>query len=305
MTEKAYLIEGARNLIARLPVRRAQAANWIMKLSPLQKPFIGTLFGNKIEVHPMEAASRSAYFLGFYERETTIWCMDYMKKYNPQTIFDVGANFGYFSYLAKAFSKNAKVTSFEPDPYNFDWLQRNLSLLDDKNFKAEKIAISNRRGIVKFVPSSPEDNKNLWSQINLDNSAAENEIEVPSLSLDEYCDEKKISIVNLLKMDIEGAEGLAVDGMASGIKNKLYKAVLIELHPHILKKGSYSPDSIAEKFLSSGYKGFQFKSTFNSSTINDTVSGFYDLTWDNSFLEDYSFNNPNLSEWEHVLFTAN
>ncbi|MBY0383534.1 FkbM family methyltransferase [bacterium] len=303
MLEKNIFLETTRDLISLLPSRRAQATNWMLKILPIKKPFIGTLFGSKIEVHPQEAASRSAYFLGFYERETTLWCIEYMKRTKPKMIFDIGANFGYFSYLAKAFCPSSSVVSFEPDPYNFSWLQRNLNLIGNTHFTAEKIAVSNQRGSVQFIPSNPQDNRNLWSQIKLDASDNDkNLIDVPSMSIDDYCDEKNISSVDLIKMDIEGAEGVAVEGMSRGLKNKRYKAILIELHPSILKKNSCTPQSIADRFLSFGYKGYQFNSSYNSKALTDTTHDFYKLNWDESYLGPLALNKPLASEWEHVLF---
>lgn len=300
--EKNIFLETIRDAISLLPVRRAQAVNWTLRLFPIRKPFIGTLFGNKIEVHPLEAASRSAYFLGFYERETTLWCINHMKNKDPKIIFDIGANFGYFSYLSKTYSPQAKVISFEPDPYNFSWLNRNLKLMEASHFKAENMAISQQRSSVKFIPSNPEDNMNLWSQIKLDSSVAGEEIEVPSISIDEYCEENNIPSVDLIKMDIEGAEGIAVDGMRLGLKKKKYKTVLIELHPSQLQKSSHSPESIAEVFINNGYKGYQFNSTFNNKNLTDATQGFYNLKWDNSYLSPLNLNKPFTSEWEHVLF---
>ncbi|MCC6138652.1 MAG: FkbM family methyltransferase, partial [Bdellovibrionaceae bacterium] len=197
MIQKNSFVETTRDLISLLPVRRSQASNWMIRLLPIKKPFIGTLFGNPIEVHPMEAASRAAYFLGFYERETTIWCVDFLKKNKPQIVIDVGANFGYFSYLTKAHSPTTKVISFEADPFNFAWLQRNLNLIGDKNLLAEPIAISNSRGTAKLMASSPDNNLHLWSGIKLDESSLGKEIEVPAISIDEYCKEKKIASVDL------------------------------------------------------------------------------------------------------------
>jgi FkbM family methyltransferase len=297
-------LETSRNFISKLPVRRAQAVNWLLKIFPVKEPFIGTLFGSKIEVHPLEAACRSAYFLGFYERETTLWCVNYMQKNDPKVIFDIGANFGYFSYVSKNYCPSAVVISFEPDPYNFSWLKRNLNMINAPLFKAENMAISHQRGSVKFIPSNPDNNMNLWSQIKLDSSSDATEIEVPSLSIDEYCEDQNIQKVDLIKMDIEGAEGMAVDGMMRGLKQKKYKAILIELHPAQLKKSKYSPQSIADAFLSNGYRGYQFNSTFNNKNLSDRTPGFYDLKWDNSYLQPLDLNKPLTSEWEHVLFVS-
>lgn len=304
MQQTNSLLELSRNVVNLLPARRAQVSNWIIQLFSVKKNFIGTLFGNKIEIHPLEAASRSAYFLGFYERETSMWCINFFLKNKPKLVFDVGANFGYFSYLAAAYSPTSQVISFEPDPYNFSWLKRNYDLIGKKDFKYEQLAISNSTGEVSFIPSKADEDLNLWSQINFNTKGDKNEIRVPSTSLDEYCSKNNIQSVDLIKMDIEGAEGYAVDGMEQGISEKKYKNVLIEIHPHLLKSGPYSLNSIAQKFLKNGYKAFYFDSSFNSKNLDDKHKDYYNLTWDNSYLVETFPEDHKLSEWEHVLFVV-
>ena len=287
-----------------MPVRRSQMANWAIDILRLHKPFVGRFMGMPMEVHPLEAASRSAYFLGFYEREVTIWALEFFKKQQPQMIFDVGTNFGYLVYLALSQIKNPTIYGFEPDPYNEIWLKNNLRLMGaGDNVKIETVAVSDRVGSVRFTPSNPNSHENLWAGMNFKKEASVGEIEVPSISLDQFCADKKITQVDLVKMDIEGAEGYAVDGMVDGLKKKLFKNILLELHPQFLS-GEHSSEKIIARILDQGYYGYHFVSPFAKQQSHDKTHGFYNMIWDPAFLKPMDKHKPDIQFWEHVLFSA-
>lgn len=301
-TKVAVVPEAIKKIVHTLPVRRSQASNWAIRLLKINEPFVGHFLGLPMEVHPHEAASRSTYFLGFYEREVTIWALNYFKTKQPKMIFDVGTNFGYLIYLALSEIKNPTIYGFEPDPYNYAWLKNNLELMKaPSTVKIEALAVSDRAGSVRFTPSNPNSHENLWAGMSFKKEVSEQEIEVPSVSLDQFCAEKNISSVDLVKMDIEGAEGFAVDGMREGIKKKLYKNVLLELHPQFLSQ-EHSPEKIMAKFLEQGYHGYHFVSPFSKYESQDKVPGFYDMKWSDSFLKSMDAHKPEIKFWEHVLF---
>ncbi len=298
------LPEAIKKVVHALPVRRSQLANWAIDILRLHKPFVGRFMGMPMEVHPLEAASRSAYFLGFYEREVTIWALEFFKTKQPKMIFDVGTNFGYLVYLALSQIKNPTIYGFEPDPYNYIWLKKNLQLMGaGQNVKIETVAVSDRAGNVRFTPSNPNSHENLWAGMNFKKEVSVGEIEVPSISLDQFCADKKIQQVDLVKMDIEGAEGYAVDGMVDGLKKKLYKNILLELHPQFLS-GEHSSEKIIARILNQGYHGYHFVSPFAKKQSHDKIHGFYNMTWDPAFLKPMDKQKPDIQFWEHVLFTA-
>lgn len=300
----SVLPEAIKNVVHKIPVRRSQISNWAIDILRIHRPFVGHFMGLPMEVHPLEAASRSAYFLGFYEREPTIWALDFFKNKQPQMIFDVGSNFGYLIYLAISQIKSPTIYAFEPDPYNYQWLKKNLELTAaEKNVFIETVAVSDRAGSVRFTPSNPHSHENLWAGMSFKKEASASEIEVPSISLDEFCAQKKITSVDLVKMDIEGAEGYAVDGMREGLKNKIYKNILLELHPQFLS-GAHSSEKIIARFLDQGYHGYHFVSPFSKYQSHDKVRGFYDMKWDPSFLKPINAQKPDMQFWEHVLFTV-
>src|SRR5690242_17951527 len=112
-----------------LPFRRWQSSYWLGKLLACGEPFIGSFRGGLIEVYPGDIATMQTFYLGFFEREVTMLCLEEIRRGAPDLIVDVGANFGYYPLLfGLETCGHTKTIAFEPDPVNVDRLRRNVAL---------------------------------------------------------------------------------------------------------------------------------------------------------------------------------
>ena len=80
-----------------------------------------------------------------------------------------------------------------------------------------------------------------------------------ALALDDELDALGIDHVDLLKMDIEGAEALALTGMAAGLRSGRYERLLVELHPTLLPSLGSSAEAVIDELLAAGYKAWDVK----------------------------------------------
>jgi FkbM family methyltransferase len=152
----------------------------------------------------------------------------------------VGAFIGSSSLLfSKLVTKEGKVIAFEPNPYNFNRIKRNLSLNKklSKNIKVFKLALSDIEGETSMILSKQIDDgysstsrltsshPTLHSQ-NLPDSFGKQKVSV--MTLDTFI-EKHTFIPDIIKVDIEGAEHNFIKGAKKTIKK--YKPILyIEIH---------------------------------------------------------------------------
>lgn len=145
------------------------------------------------------------------------------------TFFDVGANIGYFSLLAaQQVGSTGRVVAFEPVPRNLEFLRRNLTLNPALNIiTVVPAAVSESRGETTLHLGWHEGNASLLADARGTTTDA---ISVPTLPLDAYLEEQGIERVDVLKMDIEGAEIFALAGMAKGLEAGRYGHLLIEWH---------------------------------------------------------------------------
>jgi FkbM family methyltransferase len=172
-----------------------------------------------------------------------------------ETILDIGSNIGTTVIAFYYKFPNAKIYAFEPDPHNFKRLQENVSLLPDTSrIILNNVAVSDVHGeVLDFYVSA----KNHWSSSLSKRKETDVKVTVKTTSLDGFCKEQNILSIDLVKMDIEGAESKALDSFDQLNSVKYF---LGEIHPGIMD------DSIMEFIL-------RFKS-FNIEYF-DTVSGVF------------------------------
>ena len=144
----------------------------------------------------------------------------------PEDLFlDIGANIGLFTILAAR--REARVESFEPDPFNRRRLRRNIQLngFNEKLVVVHPVALGNATGQITL--NRPlTDNYGMASIIS---SYAPDGIQVPLQRLDDIL--TVTSQRYLVKMDVEGAELQVLEGAKVSLeKMKEGSLWLVEVH---------------------------------------------------------------------------
>ena len=132
------------------------------------------------------------------------------------TIFDIGANTGIFSVLAKAYNSNAKVFAFEPQPNIYAVLEKNKEV-NGYDMACENLAISNESGILPFYNygKDPFDTGNTTAgSLNKDWRPKDDQqsIDVTVVTLQSYIQKHNIKSVDLMKIDVESMEHEVLEG---------------------------------------------------------------------------------------------
>lgn len=116
-------------------------------------------------------------------------------------VLDVGANIGYYTMLmSKIVGDSGKVYAFEPEPKNFEILQKNIKINNIKNVIIEKFALSDKIG-KSYLQISKDSGQHRLSDSGL---------ETQTTTIDNYFGNKKIDFI---KMDAEGSEYNIFKGM--------------------------------------------------------------------------------------------
>ena len=132
---------------------------------------------------------------GSYEREQTALFREHVRP--GATVLDVGAHVGYYTLLAAVLSApGGRVAAFEPNPRNFDFLRRHLSLNGCDGVQAVPAAVSDRQGTARFDFGTGTGTGHL---------AEAGSLEVQTLRLDDYCAEHALH-PTAVKVDVEGEE---------------------------------------------------------------------------------------------------
>lgn len=145
------------------------------------------------------------------------YCLGAVRIKEGDIVFDLGANIGLFS--ASAAAMDCKVYAFEPVHFIAEALQRTADLYQTGKITVVEAAVCDFEGTVMFQ-KAPENMHEIGSSsMILDRGNEYEKAEVRAITIDAYVEQNKISKVDFIKADIEGAER----NMLLGAKNTLKK----------------------------------------------------------------------------------
>ena len=138
------------------------------------------------------------------------------------TFLDVGANHGLLSFgLAGRYDGQISFHLFEPNPKLVDSIKKTQALYPAMRLTLNAAAVSDREGTVSFQIDEAQTGA---SHICSEGAG----LEVSSLSLDCYVEKNGIHRVELVKIDIEGYELLALQGARRALEQRIFQAIYFE-----------------------------------------------------------------------------
>ena len=189
-----------------------------------------------------------------YEKNTVKYFKENIKP--GMTVIDIGAHIGYYTLIfSKLVGPNGKVFAFEPEKENFLLLEKNTCHL--KNVERHEKAVSDKNGSIDFFKIIGSTGCHSVLPPQIDNE----KITVESITIDSFLEKKSINKVDFLKIDIEGAELLALKGMEALIKKSKKLSVVAEFNPEGLKNSDTKPAEFLENLEKMGFKIFKISST--------------------------------------------
>ena len=215
------------------------------------RPEATTVMGHKMYLDAADSLLLS--MRGVYEPEETKLVQRLV--HPGDIVIDIGANIGYYTLqFAKLVRSAGKVIAFEPDPENFELLRRNVEI-NGYNITLERRAVSNRSGRVQLYRSP----LNTADHRIFDSRDGRLSVEVDAVRLDDYLGD--LDRVNFIKMDIQGAEGVALDGMIALLERSPGVKILSEFWPEGIAACGTSPDWYLHTLTRLGFKLFDVNET--------------------------------------------
>ncbi len=167
-----------------------------------------------------------------------------------QVIFDVGGYIGDTAlHFARLQNNNGKIYCFEPVPYLFDRLTHNVGLNTFKNISIYNLAISDTASELYFNVSRSQNSSGIF----LSDKGSGQSRKVVAIKLDDFCSEKNIDRIDLIKIDVEGFELKVLKG-AEEILRKFRPKMFIEIDEVHLKRAGASAKEVVKMLLDLNYK---------------------------------------------------
>lgn len=175
--------------------------------------------------------------------------------------FDVGANRGLFTaLLSNIVGRNGRVHAFEPSPATCDLLRATLAARArlPENVTVNVVATGGEDGAATLhTPQRDHGQASLkthdtgsWAGV-----TAVQHAEVALIRLDSYVTAQRIARVDIVKMDIEGAELPALRGFADGLR-AFHPVVVSELCGAWTRAFGYEPSAVIGELTRAGYTAF-------------------------------------------------
>jgi FkbM family methyltransferase len=162
---------------------------------------------------------------GRFEKESISLWIELCKR--SKTIIDVGANTGIYALTAKAVNEEAEVYAFEPVKRVYEKLVFNCRL---NNFQihCEEKAISNRDGNVEIFDVSQEHVYSASLNKEAAHLSSDRTAIVESVTLDSFVSSRKLSNIDLIKIDVETHEPEVLEGFVEHVGSS-QPTILIEI----------------------------------------------------------------------------
>jgi FkbM family methyltransferase len=204
-----------------------------------------------VDSQDKRTVSLEAFNFNTYEKEDSEMLFNLIDSDN--IIFDIGANVGWYSIHIANILKKGVVYCFEPIPETYNKLQNNIAVNNLTNIQPIQLALSEKTQTLSFFYSPKQTGASSYRNITENENAIH--LELKSISLDEFVEEKNIQKIDLIKCDVEGAELFVYQGGLKSIE-KYKPIVFTEMLRKWAAKFGYHPNDIVEIFTKMSYDMF-------------------------------------------------
>lgn len=191
-------------------------------------------------------------------------------------VLDIGAHIGYYTLIAaKIVGKKGKVYAFEPDTKNFSILQKNVEANGCANVVLINKAVSDSDSETKlFLDKNNTGDHRIYKSKDHYES-----IKINTLTLDRLFEKNKH--IDLIKIDIQGAEVKALLGAKELVKTNNNIKIITEFWPRGLKLCGNSADEYLQFLKNNKFQIYEINENLNSLELVDLNKILKPSSYDN------------------------
>ena len=236
------MIEKSVNLV---PWRLRHWIRSIPGIAKMQREFFMHCIGERQFEHHINAGPASGLkYLVDLPQDKLIWTGTYESevatKIRDEVIpgkacFDIGAHRGFLSGVM-AVAGASEVHCFEPNPANLEQLKSLGDLNKQYKFVIHEMAIGNHSGIVEFLLMNKSNMGKMRESTFQPNASEAAKLTVQACRLDDLIANGVVPPPGLIKIDVEGAESLVLEGGTNLLKMHRPNIVLEAHSQHLASK---------------------------------------------------------------------
>lgn len=203
----------------------------------------GIKFRINLDPSSEQICQRRIYHKGMWEPWITKFVLTHLKR--EMVFVDVGASVGWFSLLVAASSPKRKVIAYEPDKKRYSMLQLSRAMNRLENLTVHNSALMDVDGEVALGGRA-------HAQISEGTG-------VVAETMDSSIGDGKVDMV---KIDVEGAELRTLKGMSRIIENNPHIIILVEVHGRLMKRFKDTQEELFEYMEGRGFSKIRLHSRY-------------------------------------------
>ena len=168
---------------------------------------------------------------------------------------DVGANIGVWSLLAAERQPDARIHAFEPVPEVAARCRRHVALNELDTIVLNVSALAAEDGVAPFYAIRTVNT----GASSLIRRRPADEITVPVVTLDTYVERARLDRVDVLKVDVEGAERLVFIGGRRTLSGADAPAIFFEVDERLCAAAGTTPHEVKQTLIEFGYGIFRWR----------------------------------------------
>ncbi|CAG7650979.1 FkbM family methyltransferase [Actinacidiphila bryophytorum] len=230
-----------------------------------------TAVGARFAVDTQDLIQRYLYLFGVWEPRMTQWLRNRLKP--GDTFVDVGANIGYFSVLASQLVGPAgRVVAVEASQDFTRRLAQNAKLNGCENIRIAQTAVSDKQQTLTFILSS---NANMGANSIVPwDGPVESTFAIEAYPLPDVLEDDEIAQARVIKVDVEGAEGSVVRGMAPLLDRLRPDAeVTVEVTPERMSQLGDSVEELLATMREHGFHVYRLANEYAAATYPTALRG--------------------------------
>ncbi|MEU6000528.1 FkbM family methyltransferase [Streptomyces sp. NPDC047197] len=197
---------------------------------------------------------------GAWEPHMTRWLQSRLGA--GDTFVDVGANIGYFAVLgSRLVGRAGQVVAIEASPAFHNRVLQHVRMNGCDNVRTVNAAVSDSHRTLTFVLAS-SNNMGANSIVPYD-GPAESSFDMAAKPLPELLDEEELTRARVIKIDVEGAEGGVIRGLAPALgRLRPDVEIAVEVTPERMAQLGDSIDELMETMARHGFRTYRLPTDY-------------------------------------------
>ena len=218
---------------------------WQFVKRVLKRAVVISYHDKRLKCYPDSTSTSGAlYFGGYPDYREMKFLQAYLRR--GDNVLDIGANAGVYTILACAYiGAEGSVDAFEPNERIAARIEEQAELNGLQNVRVHRFAVSDEDGDTRFDLS----NDDAMGHLQKPGEVASHSTAVKTIKLDTFCPFLQYAVG---KMDIEGAEPLALAGAGSRLADGNPPVWLLELAGYSIHYG-FTSDQVIKQLADAGF----------------------------------------------------